>query len=73
MGARITRRAAWMIEQSRAAAARCEREMREEDLADLLILRYAMATAIKEADRILVAAITDNIRQRLADEDADAA
>ena len=48
---------------------RYERAIREENLEELLMVRYEMAAAVQQADRILADAIVDNIERRLASDD----
>jgi hypothetical protein len=58
-----------IIERSRVLGSRYERAIREEDLEELLMVRYEMAAAVQQADRILADAIVDNIERRLANDD----
>ena len=57
-----------IIERSRVLGPRYERAIREENLEELLMVRYEMA-AVQQADRILADAIVDNIERRLANDD----
>ncbi len=58
-----------IIERSRVLGPRYECAIREENLEELLMVRYEMAAAVQQADRILADAIVDNIERRLANDD----